>query len=127
MAARGAAFGVDGLRQLQRDLKKFGDGVQELKKANAAAGRIISTASAPRAPRRTGRLAASIRPSAAAGGVVVRSTAPYSAVIHWGWPGRGILARPFIVDAAEATQPVWLDQYAQELQTAADRINRRTY
>lgn len=118
---------MEGLRELRRDLRRLAGDVKDVKAANQAAGALVATAAAPRAPRRTGRLAASIRPTATVAGVAVRVAAPYAGPIHWGWPARGIVGRPFVVDAALATEPAWLALYLAGMQRAVDRMAGNTY
>src|SRR4051812_32251978 len=124
--AEGVEVKVDGLRRLQRELKAAGESLDDLKDANAKAGRIVADEAGRRAPRgATGRLAGSGRASRAAGRaqVVFGSAAvPYAGPIHWGWPARGIEAQPFATEAAEGTRGEWLDVYLDELQQIADNV-----
>ena len=114
-----------GLARLRRTLKDFEDGVADLKDANAAAAEIVAREAQARAPKRSGALAGTIRGNRAAGKAVVaagKAKVPYAGPIHWGWPARGIPRRPFITDAAAATQTTWLEEYEQNLQRLADRV-----
>lgn len=124
--AEGVEVRVDGLRRLQRELRAAGDDLSDLKAANAKAAGIVASDAGRRAPRgATGRLAGSGRPGRTAGRAVVKfgsAAVPYAGPIHWGWPARGIDAQPFVLEAAEATRPEWLDAYADELQELADRV-----
>lgn len=116
---------VEGLAQLRRDLRTFAGDVDDLKDANAAAARIVAAAAEARAPRRSGRLAASVRGNRAAGKATVsagRASVPYAGPIHWGWAARGIEANPFVADAAQASEPTWLPLYENNLQDLADRV-----
>lgn len=116
---------VVGLAQLRRDLRALGDDLGDLKAANEQAARIVAEASSARAPRRSGRLAASLRPSRSVGRASViagGAAVPYAGPVHWGWPARGIEPNPFAAEAAEATQPAWLPVYERELQRACDRV-----
>jgi hypothetical protein len=113
------AVEVDGLRTLRRSLKAAGLKVDDLKAAHAAVARIVVGAAQPRVPRRTGRLAASMRGAGQAGAAVVRAgsaSVPYAGPIHWGWPARHIAARPFYVDAAAASQTAWTTTYLSALE-----------
>lgn len=121
----GVRVEVDGLRRLQRELRAAGAGMDDLKDANARAGAIVADESSRRAPRRSGTLAGSGRASRAAGRATVvfgGATVPSAGPIHYGWPARGIEAQPFVLAAAEATQPEWLDAYSDELQAIADQV-----
>ena len=52
---------------------------------------------------------------------------PYAGPIHWGWPARRIEAQPFIADAAQATEPIWIPAYEADVQAAVDLVNGNTY
>lgn len=121
---------VVGLARLRRDLKTVGAGLEDLKTANAAAGTLVAQAAGGRAPRRTGTLAGTGRAARAAGRASVLfggARAPYAGPIHWGWPARGIEANPFVLDAALATEPLWLPLYAADLERLAGSLDGRTY
>jgi hypothetical protein len=121
---------TDGLRSLRRDLRKLGDDLTDLKDANARTASIVANAAASRAPRRTGRLAASVRGNRAVGSAVVRAggaAVPYAGPVHWGWPAHNIAAQPFISSAAVDTQPVWLPAHAADVAKAVDKLAGRTY
>lgn len=127
MAAPNAGVRVEGLRELRRGLKQLGEDTSDLKEANAAAAAIVAAAAAARAPKRTGRLAASVKGNRAVGRATVRgggAQVPYAGPIHWGWPARGIDGQPFVVDAAQATEPVWLPAYQAALDRAVDRVTQ---
>lgn len=116
---------VEGLATLTRTMRKAGEDLADLKDANAAAAAVVVGAAAAMAPRRSGRLAASIRGSRAAGRARVlagRASVPYAAPIHWGWPARRIGAQPFLTDAAVATEGQWLPQYLKDVQAALDKV-----
>jgi hypothetical protein len=116
---------VEGLDRLVRTLNKAQVDLSDLKDAHAAVGRIVAADAQARAPRRTGRLAGSIRASrqarraqVVAGGAKVL----YAPAIHWGWPSRGIAANPFLSDAAQATESQWVPLYRQDVQAALDKV-----
>lgn len=125
MSNRDVAVKVEGLGQLVRDLKAAGGSIDDLKAANQAASRIVLDASRSRVPHRSGRLAASGRINRAlkkANVLYGSASVPYAGPVHWGWPSRHIPAQPFVVDAAEATQPEWLETYEREIQKVLDDI-----
>lgn len=126
-AQRGTGVRIEGLRRLRGDLRKFGGDISDLKAAALAAGAVVATAASARAPRLSGKLASSLRPGKTTAGVVVRSTAPYGGPIHYGWPSRHIVGRPFVIDAAQATEPKWLELYLAEINRAISKIDGRTY
>lgn len=121
---------VDGLRRLRKDLRAMGDDLSDVKDANAGAARVVADDAARRAPKRTGRLAASIRGNRAASRATVSAGGarlPYGGPIHYGWPGHGIEPHPFITDAAQATEATWLPLYEHHIEQAVDKVAGRTY
>lgn len=115
---------VDGARELRRSMRRAGEDLGDLRAANREVAAIASTATVVAAPRRTGRLAASVRPGATQTQAIVRAggaAVPYAQAIHWGWPRRGIAAQPFAAVAAAATEPTWTAVYL----TAVERILQR--
>ena len=129
-SSRQTGIRVDGLRRLRSDLRKVEAGTQDLKAANAAVAALVATASAGRAPHRTGRLASSGRGNNAVGRATVTfggAAVPYAGPIHWGWPARGIAPHTFVSDAAQATEPVWLELYVQGINHALEPLQGTTY
>lgn len=118
-----AVVQAPGLRKLQRDLKALGVDAQDLKAANIAASTIVVTASRPRAPRRTGALAASVKAARTQGRARVRSSLRYSAYQHWSKK----YGHPWVTEAAEATRPAWLAAYQQDLTRLVNSVNGKTY
>lgn len=118
-----AVLEVRGARELRRSLKRAGQDTTELKTVHAEVGRIVVAAARP--PRRSGRLASSVRAGTAASSATVRAggaRVPYAGPIHWGWPARGISARPFLTDAAQRTEPTWTEVYEREIERILDQI-----
>lgn len=121
---------VDGLARLRRDLRRAGSDLADLKAANAAAAAMVAAEASRRAPRKSGRLAASVRGNKSASRASIsagRATVPYAGPIHYGWPARGIEANPFVTDAAQATEPHWRPIFEQELEQAASVLDGRIY
>lgn len=116
---------VEGLDNLVRTLKRAGVDVSELKDAHKAAGAIVAREASARAPRASGALANSVK--AARQQKRARVTAgsarvPYAAPIHWGWRARGIAPRPFVSEAAQATEREWSAQYVKDVEAALARV-----
>lgn len=120
---------VEGARQLRSALKRAGAELGELTDAHREAAALVASAAAARAPQRTGRLAASIRPNAsrtrarvAAGGAAT----PYAGPIHWGWPARNIAESLFVTEAAAELEETWLSRYEAELERIVGKVNDAT-
>lgn len=111
-----AVVRVDGARQLRRNLKRAGADLDDLKEVHAAVAEYVAVRAAAAAPRRTGRLAGTVRGNRARARATVsagRASVPYAGPIHWGWPARGIREQPWIADAARALEPQWTGMYEQ--------------
>ena len=122
--SRAAGVTVRGAAEFDRSTRKAAVDLGEMKAAAAETARIVASAGAARAPRRTGRLAGSMRPGALKGGTaIVRNPRPYAKPIHWGWPARRIAANPFLSDAATSTEPRWSAVYAAAVADAVDQIH----
>lgn len=91
-----------------------------LKSANA--GRIVQQRGRAGAPKRTGRLAASVKAGTDGGDVIVSSGLVYSAVIHNGWPGHNIAANPFLSRAIVNSRAEIQREYTAEAQKALGQI-----
>jgi hypothetical protein len=120
---------VTGARELRAALKRAGISVQDLKDANAAVGRLVAAASKPSAPRRSGRLAGTVRATKAAGRARVNvgtAGVPYAGPIHWGWPARHISPQPWVATTAQDTQSQWLPLYQEALEQIIATIERDT-
>lgn len=116
---------VEGLDELARSMKRAGADIEELKDAHYRAAQIVASRAAQIAPKRSGKLAGSIRPTRQvrrARVVAGRSSVPYAAPIHWGWPSHNITAQPFMSDAAQQTESDWVAAYMADVQTALDKV-----
>ena len=100
---------LKGFDELQHRLKKAED--MDLTQAHAQASRIIQRSSRP--PIKTGRLASSLTSSGTKDSGVITSSLSYSAAVHWGTNRRP--PRPFILNAATATEPQWIQCYTDTL------------
>lgn len=121
-----ALIRVDGLRELRRRLRRIEGGLQDLKRINGETAAYIATAARPATPHRTGRLAATLRSSGTnRAGVIRAGTArvPYAAVIHYGWPRRHIEPQPWLIDAAQRTEPAWTARYQAEITDLVERTS----
>lgn len=120
---------VEGLSAFIRAMREAQADLDELKDATQRAGAIVLAAATGRAPRRSGALAGSGRASRTARRAIVRfgsARVPYAGPIHWGWPRRHIAAQPFGIDAARATEPLWLAGFARDLERIATQVEGST-
>lgn len=123
--SRSAGISVEGGKTLRRTLRQAGDNLEDLKAAHDKAAKIAADASAALAPKRTGRLAATIRGSGTKTAGIMRagySSVPYAGPIHWGWPSRNISPQPFLSDGATNSQGRWLPVYEAAVDGAIQKV-----
>ena len=109
---------IRGADELEQSLKRAGSELAELTDAHARASRVV--AAAVRAPRASGRLAASIRPAPRPTAASVEAGVDYAHIVEYG--SRYMRARPYLGPAFESTRAQWLDIYAAETQEVLNRV-----
>lgn len=117
-------YEIENIDQLRKALRQASDHLAELKEANREAARIVTTVAVGRAPRRTGALAASGRPSGGAKRATITfgsARVPYANPIHWGWPARHIKPSLFAIEAVDASRPEWFSEYEQNIRLILHR------
>jgi phage gpG-like protein len=118
----GASVQVVGDTRLALTLHAAADALSHLERAGQAAGRLVETRARGAAPKRTGRLASSLRAEVDGDTARVRSDLVYAGVIHYGWAARNIRAHPFLVPVAAASEPVWRTFYVAEVRTVLGHV-----
>lgn len=116
---------VEGARQLRSTLRRAGDQLEDLRDTHAAAAALVAAAGTAAAPRRTGRLAGTVRGSGTKTHATVRAgyaRVPYANPIHWGWPRRNIRPSLFLTTAAAQTEPTWVELYTREVNRILDQV-----
>lgn len=102
----GESVKIVGLNKTIRGFKEIDAALPlEVKALQLKAAEIVATDAKGRAPRISGDLAGSIRPSGSLRSATVRvgsASIPYAGPIHFGWRAHGITAQPFLYDALEA-------------------------
>ena len=99
---------VEGLNQLTRNLLTLGLEIDDVKEAFGGIAAEAAQVAAGFAPKRTGRLAASVRGNRAKNKAVVmagRASVVYAGPINYGWPARKIAAARFMQKADEVMAP----------------------
>jgi hypothetical protein len=135
-----AGYYVWGLKELRAAMAAASVEPDLLREANARVSTYVAArarANAPIGP--TGRLATTVRGTRQIGRAVVRAgsaAVPYAGSIHYGWPGRpnpskGWRGGPYsgafyIINAAQASEDVWLETYMQDLEAIIDKIAAST-
>lgn len=117
------ALRVRGIRRLGRTMKRAEVDVADLKDAHQRAANTVAAAARPRAPVDTGALKGSIRGNRAQYKAIVRAGSkriPYARPVHWGRDGRS--GRPFISDAAQASEADWYDDYLRDVEKIIGKV-----
>lgn len=115
-----AGFRVEGLSRVVRGLKALGVEVEDLKDAMGTISAMAAAVEARFVPRRSGRLASTVRGNRAQSKAVVtagRATVRYAGPINYGWPARGIAAAGFQQKTDQEMRP-------KALQILEDEINK---
>lgn len=118
---------VEGINKLVRKLKRAGedDLLEALKAANKEAALAIEVEARPGVPKRSGKLAGSLRHSATPRVGTVRvgkASIPYAGPIHFGWPARNISPRPFLYEALDRRYEEVVQVYFKRIEELADKV-----
>lgn len=119
---------VEGLSKAVRALQGLGLEVDDLKNAFATIATEATEAIASKVPRRTGRLAGSVRGNRAKSKAVVRAgkkAVPWAGPINYGWRARGIEPSLFMQRGETEYTPKAVSRLEQELETAIRRKGLR--
>jgi hypothetical protein len=117
-------FKVTGTTQVVADLGRLEADVEDLTTTYGRIGARVVVDARQIAPKRSGRLAASIaatqikdraRLSAGSAGV------PYAGVIHYGWAARNIAPQPFLIAAAQRNEDTTAEELDAELRRSIAR------
>lgn len=117
-----ARVGIDvvGLNQLVRFLKQLEPELLDgLKEANAELSDEIAADAASLAPRKSGRLAGTVRSSGTARTGIVRAGragVPWTGPIHFGWAARNIEPDKFLYRAFDAREDEITNRYLEALE-----------
>ena len=115
---------VTGLSTVVRQLKALGLEVTDLKDAFAKVASEGAERIKGHTPRKTGRLAGSVRGNRAQSKAVVRAgraAVPYAGPINYGWPKRHIAAAQFMQKGDREMQPIAVRELEAEIEKAIRR------
>lgn len=119
---------VEGLNRVVRQLKELGLDVSDLKDAFANLAQDAARAVERHTPKRSGKLASSIRGNRAQSKAVVRAgkaAVPYAGAINYGWPKRNIAPALFMQQGDAELQPVAIHQLEQGIEQAIKKRQLR--
>lgn len=111
----GEKIQIEGLRETTARLRKLDKAlVKEIRVINKAAAESVALEAKARAPRRSGKLAGSIRAGATQRSGIVRmggAAVPYAGPIHFGWYRHHIQPQPFLYNALDERRPAVYEAY----------------
>lgn len=126
--AAGYGIRITGLNKVVRGLREFGVTLDELRPAFSDLADDAKGLIQTQTPKRTGRLAGSLRSSKSATRAVVRAggaARPYAGPINYGWPSRGIAPSLFMQKGSEQIEPKVVPRLEKELNEIARRAGIR--
>jgi HK97 gp10 family phage protein len=128
----GGSIKVEGLRETIKSLQALGAEKSEIVDANLQAAQSLVDAARPMVPVRSGKLAASLRPSKTvnyAQVAVGKAKVPYAGAIHWGWfydrknnKPKNIKPNPFMARALGQNYERIMAQYNETMQKLIDKF-----
>jgi len=132
----GSSVKIEGLNKLVRDLKQLDpDVARGLRRDHLDMADNVAATAKGLAPKRSGRLRASVRSGASQRSGVVRAgnkAVPYAGPIHFGWASRPNRARgwrggpispqPFLYDAIDKRRDEITAAYLRTLRKAVERV-----
>lgn len=109
---------VDGLPELVGRLRHASEGLTDLGDVNRDIVATVSTQAGADVPRASGAMAASETVTVTGTGWGIGYGKPYSGFVHWGT--RVMVARPWLLAAARATEERWMDGLTAHVQQLLD-------
>lgn len=109
---------VDGLDDLLGRLDHARAGLLDLTDANRDMAQVVVREADSRTPTATGGLHNNNRAVATATGWGATNGEPYAGYVHWGT--RYMTARPWLLEAARATEDTWMDLATDHVQRLLD-------
>ena len=112
---------VRGSDRLARTLAAAADDLADLRAEHARIGATLAAAARTRAPRRTGRLVASIGVTPSPQKIELSAGTPYAAVINFGSRRKGIRPNPFLTGTVDKN-PTIVPLYRDALDRALSKV-----
>jgi HK97 gp10 family phage protein len=109
---------VEGQEQLLARLAHAHDGIAGLTDVIRDMAQLVAREADSRTPTATGGLANNNRSTATATGWGATNGEPYAGFVHWGT--KIMKARPWLLEAARATEDSWMDQLTNHVQQLLD-------
>lgn len=103
-------------------MKAAAASLEDLRPVNEQVAQTIAPEASGRAPRRTGRLAASLRATGTNREARISSDLVYANPIHFGWPAHNIRAHPFITETIDTRREDVANAYENAVEKEIGRI-----
>lgn len=133
MPGNSGSIQVEGLKEINRNLKALGEDTTALADANFKAAQQLLRVAEPRVPVRTGALKNTLKASRTKASAQVRggsTRVPYAAPIHWGWfrdkrtgVKRNILPNPFLANALKLSRDEIFASYKRSMDALIEKHN----
>lgn len=115
MKSGAVRFEVSGADEVAAQMRLLGYRSRDMRKVFTQLGNEIVADAQAHAPRKSGRLAGSIRANAWSTGVRVGSPVRYTGVQEYGWRRHGIEPHYFLTNAADSKEQAAADDIAAEV------------
>lgn len=113
---------VTGDKMLAATLHNAARQLVNMTSTHAQAGEVVRARAASNAPKRSGRLAGSVRASASSDEVEVSSSVVYARRVNYGMPSVGQAAQPFMTNALRDTEREVVGRYAKATGQAVAQV-----
>ncbi|UVK60162.1 hypothetical protein SEA_SERIALPHILLER_9 [Arthrobacter phage SerialPhiller] len=120
----GKLYAVVGGAKLRTTLRKAGADLKQLAAVNREVANIVLPAAKATAPRRSGKLGATVRAGATQKAAIIRAGGPgvpYAPFVHY-WRLDGFTPQPWVSLAAQQTEPIWLARYHAGIERIIDQV-----
>jgi hypothetical protein len=112
------AVQVEGLTTLRATLKGAARRVGDMSGPATRTAAFLGARGRTDAPRRTGRLASSVRGKGEGNDAVVESGLAYANRTHWGYARYNQRPQPWLVEGRDDTETTWINNYEGQIETA---------
>lgn len=111
------AVEVEGLTTFRATLKVAARRIEDMSDPSKRTAAFLGARGRADAPRRTGRLAASVRGSGDRNEAVVESGLAYANRTHWGYARYHQRPQPWLVEGRDDTETTWVKHYEDRVET----------
>jgi hypothetical protein len=113
---------VEGLKTLQTTLGIAAHRITDFSEPARKTSTMLGARGRANAPRRTGRLSASVRGRADGSDAVTESALVYANRTHWGYARYHQRAQPWLVEGRDDTEATWMRNYEERVEVVLDDV-----